>query len=155
MNIKLIIGLITVIIVVIAAVFLTQGLFSGQLFGRSAKVTIKDQTFTVPVATSEKDLQMGLSKKKSIGEKSGLLFTFDKEDYYPFWMKEMQFPIDIIFIRNNRIVTIYTNVQPPKDKEENLPIYKPEEPADSVLEVKANTAEKYNFKKGDEVIIKS
>ena len=80
-----------------------------------------------------------------------MLFPFEKADYYSFWMKNMKFPIDIIYINKNHIVTIHQNIKPPKTKEESLPIYKPEDPSDTVLEINAGLSEKYKFKKGDTV----
>lgn len=151
---KLILGLVTVVIVVVIAVLLTQGVFAN-IFGKTTNVTIHDKTYKVNVAQTQEEKEIGLSKKKSLSDNGGMLFTFDTPDYYPFWMKQMQMPIDIVYIRENKVVTIYANVQPPKDQNETPTIYKPEEPADAVLELKANTVEKNNIKKGDEVVIKS
>ena len=68
-------------------------------------------------------------------------------------MHEMRFPLDIIFIRQNTIVAIFENLPYPKSKEETLPVYKPEKPADSVLEINGGLSKKYGFKAGDHVNI--
>lgn len=151
---KLIVGLFTVLIATIIAIAISQGYFKGGPFAQNATVTIGKQNFKAALATSSKDKQVGLSGKTSLPQDEGMLFTFDKPDFYAFWMKEMKFPIDIIFIKENKIVTIHPNVQPPASKEENPPIYKPEEPADTVLEINAGLSQKNNFKKGDQVTIK-
>ena len=61
----------------------------------------------------------------------------------------MQFPIDIIFLNDNKIVTIYDNIQPPVDKTSPLPLYHPKTPADKVLETKAGLSDKLKLKEGD------
>jgi uncharacterized protein len=83
-----------------------------------------------------------------------MLFVFDKADYYSFWMKNMKFPIDIIFIRGDKIVSISKNAVAPKSADASLPIYKPEAPVDKVLEINSGLSDKHNIKKGDKVEIK-
>lgn len=125
-----------------------------QKTGRTTKVTIKEHEFLASVAKTNTEKEIGLSNKTSLTDDAGTLFIFEKSDYYPFWMKNMKFPIDIIFINNNRIVTIFLNQKVPNPNE-NIPIVKPEEPSDMVLEINANLSNKYNFKKGDEVKIEN
>lgn len=149
---KLIVGLFTVLIAIIIAVAISQGYLNP--FGKNATVTIGKQTFKTTIATSDKDKQIGLSNKTTLPQDGGMLFTFTKPDYYAFWMKEMKFPIDIIFIKDSKIVTIFPNVPVPASADENPPIYKPEEPADTVLEINAGLSQKNNFQKGDAVTIK-
>lgn len=123
-------------------------------FANNKEVGINNHVFKVSIAQTSEEKQIGLSNKSSLPQDQGMLFPFEKEGFYSFWMRDMKFPIDIIYIRKNKIVTIYQNVQPPKIKEENIPLYKPEEPADKVLEINAGLSQKYGFKKGDEVKIK-
>lgn len=129
--------------------------FLTNLLPKKTTVTIDKQTFSVSVAKSNLDKEKGLSNQSSLPQNQGMLFPFEKEDYYAFWMRNMKFAIDIIFINKNHIVTIYQNVQPPKSASEGLLIYKTEEPANMVLEINAGLSQKYNFKKGDEVKIEN
>lgn len=122
-------------------------------FTKTATAKIKNQAFRLYAAESPKEKEVGLSDKNSMPQDYGMLFAFETPDYYSFWTRDMKFPIDIIFIQDNHIVTIYSNIQPPKSKDESLAIYKPEEPANAVLEINAGLAQKYDFKKGDEVKI--
>jgi uncharacterized membrane protein (UPF0127 family) len=133
--------------------------FSGQLGAKSptvtpgTSVTIDKQTFKTTVVKTQQDQEIGLSKYTSLPQDQGMLFVFNEETYPSFWMKDMKFAIDIIFINNDKIVSIAENVQPPKNKEETLPIYQPEGPVDSVLEINAGLAKKYSIKKGATVKI--
>ncbi len=117
-----------------------------------ATVSINDHTFQVEIATTSASQQLGLSGRKSLGQDRGLLFLFDKPDYYSFWMKDMLFPIDIIYIDNEKVVSIIHEAQPPKTA--NPEIFQPDAPSDSVLEINAGLAKKYTIKKGDTVTVK-
>ena len=122
-----------------------------SLLEKNSIITINNRTFELRVADSQKEKEIGLSATKSLQENQGMIFIFDKPDYYPFWMKNMTIPIDIIYINNDKIVTIINNAPPPKNQDENLTIYIPTEPSSKVLEIKAGLSKTYNFKKGDEV----
>lgn len=141
-----------ILFVLLAAFVLSQNYVQNlSFFQKTPKAVINNRTFNLLLAKTDKEKRIGLSEKKSLPENSGMLFVFEKPDYYSLWMKEMQFPIDIIFIKENKIVTIYASLKPPKTQDESLPIYKPAEPADMVLEINSGLAQKYNLKKGDEV----
>jgi len=127
----------------------------GIISLKTPTATINNHTFKLEIAKTPKEKEIGLSAKKTLEKDFGLLFPFEKPGYYSFWMKSMQFPIDIIFIKNNRIVTIHKDVKPPKGLNENLSIYNSSEPADTVLEINAGLSEKYNFKENDLVEIKN
>jgi len=120
----------------------------------ASKIAFKNQTYAVELAKTPKDQQLGLSGRKSLPQDQGMLFVFTTAAKYPFWMKEMNFPLDMIFIKDNKIVTIFTNVPVPKDpKATNIPVYTPTQPANYVLEINAGQVKKYNFKNGDTVKI--
>jgi uncharacterized membrane protein (UPF0127 family) len=93
---------------------------------------------------------LGLSGHAPLAEDEGMLFIFDEASVYPFWMKDMLFPIDIIWIdANSRISYIESAVTPdtyPK-------VFAPDAPALYTLEVKSGTAERLGFKIGDAVRI--
>lgn len=116
---------------------------------------INGHVFNLTIANSPKEKEIGLSETKSLPENQGMLFPFEKPGYYSFWMKDMTFPIDIIYINGQEIVTIKNNVFPPKNPTESLVIYTPLKSSDKVLEISAGLSEKYNFKKGDKVQIEN
>lgn len=65
------------------------------------------------VARTAKEREAGLSGRSGLGDDEGMLFVFDQPGYYPFWMKEMKFPIDIIWISEDlEIVDISSNLSP-------------------------------------------
>jgi uncharacterized protein len=113
---------------------------------------IGNRNFKLYVAETNKDKEVGLSKYDKLNDDQGMLFDFGSDGYYSFWMKKMKFPIDIIYINDNKIVTIHKNVSPPKNEEE-LKVYTSDEPADRVIEVKAGITQRYNLKEGDSVTL--
>lgn len=135
------------------------GLASWYFFGfnriyyKKGVVYINNYKFNVDIADNTSKRAKGLSSRKSLAENEGMLFLFDKFGNYGFWMKDMLFPIDIIWIKNDKIIDITYNVLPEPEKSIfNLTVYYPQEAVDKVLEINAGLAKKYNFKIGDKVI---
>ena len=84
-----------------------------------------------------------------------MLFVYTNKERFPFWMRNMHFPIDILWIDDRTIVDISKNV-PASDKPVNqLPIYHPTTPVDKVLELPAGTVDRVGIVIGDKVVIKS
>ncbi len=116
-------------------------------------VVINGKYFNTEAVKTDKQKEVGLSKYNKIANNFGMLFPYQTEGYYAFWMKNMKFPIDIIYIRKNKISTIFKNVDFPKSQDEQLIKYTPNEPSDLVFEINAGLSSKYNFKRGDSVKI--
>ena len=81
-----------------------------------------------------------------------MLFIFADKQVRQFWMKDMHFPLDMIWIDGDTIVDISENVPPPGAGEEPVIVY-PKAPVDKVLEVNAGEVEKYGLKSGQRVVI--
>ncbi len=128
-------------------------LFSISLFAYAntdaKKVCIKQVCVEAEIADSAPKQAKGLMHREGLSDKEGMLFIFDKEDIYTFWMKNMQFALDIIWINQNKeIVDINTNVLPCGASCENII---PREEAKYVLEVCAGFVERNQIKIGDKV----
>lgn len=116
------------------------------------KVCIKDICVQAEIADSESKQMRGLMYRHSLGWKSGMLFIFDKEARYSFWMKNMSIPLDIIWIGGNKkIVDITKNVLPCKEQGECGSII-PALEVKYVLEVNSGFAEQNKIKVGDKVV---
>jgi len=117
------------------------------------EIVVSGRTLQVEIADNQEKRTNGLSKRNILGPNEGMLFIFESKDIYPsFWMKDMTFPIDIIWINDdkitdiNRVVDIQANVPDSK-----LKLYSPAKPVDYVLEVNAGFCTKYGIKVGDSV----
>ncbi len=103
------------------------------------------RAITAELAVSPEQRQTGLMFRDKINPDQGMLFLFEREGRHSFWMKNMQFAIDILWLdRDKRIVHIEKSVPPCES--ENCPSYAPETPALYVLELAAGCAELYDLK---------
>ncbi len=151
-TILIITALLVFIFVVIAVIILTNpGYFTSGL--EKGKVIINGKTINVELAKTPEQLIAGLSNRKSLKQNSGMLFVFPDKRYRSFWMKDMQFPLDMIWIDDNKIIGIQANVPVATVDEANLPLYRSDSEVNYVLELNGGAAEKNNFKVGDEVKI--
>lgn len=153
-NLLIIIGLLLLLGV---AFYFTQktitgGSFSPFRLSKPAKAVIKDHTFSLLVAKTEKEKEIGLSGKKSLAKDSGMIFPYETKTTPTFWMRNMEFPIDIVFIRDGKIVTLYKDVKPATSNQ-NLQLYQPTQPIDNVIEINAGLSDQYGIKEGDTVSV--
>ena len=103
----------------------------------------------VEIADTQEKKEKGLSNRESLGERRGMLFLFEKSGRYGFWMKEMNFAIDIIWIdKNKSVVEITTNVDPKTFPE----IFYPKETIQYVIESQAGFTEVNEIQLGDKIL---
>src|SRR3990167_982884 len=106
------------------------------------------QNVRVEIADTPAERELGLSGRERLGEKEGMIFVFDSPGRHAFWMKDMLFPLDIIWLDENlKVIYIKKDARPESYPE----IFLPGEDAKYVLEVVAGFADKYNLKEGDGV----
>lgn len=76
-------------------------------------ISFADNNISAEVARSEADKSKGLGGRGSIGEPGAMLFVYDNPQNLCFWMKDMRFPIDIIWLdANKKIIKIEEAVSP-------------------------------------------
>jgi uncharacterized membrane protein (UPF0127 family) len=105
---------------------------------------------TVEVADTKSSRELGLSGRPSMGKEEGMLFVFDVPGRYGFWMKDMLFPLDIVWINQNGfVVEVERNAKP-----ESYPkTYMNASPASYVLELNSGIAEEQGIFIGSKVKI--
>lgn len=149
---KFILGFITfIILLALVVVFIS---LKGELFAKKAIATFGKQKVTLEIADSLEEQEKGLSGRKFLAENRGMIFVFERPGIQSFWMRGMNFPLDIIFLRGNKIVTIYKNVPAPASKDE-IPsaYYQPTSPSDKVIELNAGMADKFDLNVGDTITL--
>lgn len=114
---------------------------------KSEEIKINGKIIKVEIADIQEKRIQGLSGRQSLPENQGMLFVFNTSDHYSFWMKDMNFDLDFVWIKGDEVVEITRNVrpedyQPPKSLSSKNKINK-------VLELNAGVAEKLNIKVGD------
>jgi uncharacterized membrane protein (UPF0127 family) len=114
-----------------------------------AWVEIGSQRVAVELAESPAEQNKGLGYRDALAWNSGMYFPYKRAAFYSFWMKGMRFPIDIVWIRQGRIVDLHRDV--PFEPDGNGPTLRPREIVDAVLEVPAGYAVASGWRVGDRV----
>ncbi len=122
---------------------------SEPILGTTGEITIKGTTWSVEIANNDASRAQGLSNRKTLFNKKGMLFVFDKLAQQSFWMKDMLIPIDMIFFDDNwKIVLIESDL----DSNSFPNTYGGAVKSQYVLETNANEANIYNLQVGDQAI---
>lgn len=146
----------TIFSVVALFALVLGGLFVLPIYRKEyTKIEINNLTLLVEIASSPQARITGLSGRAGMAELEGMLFLFDREDYHAIWMKNMLFPLDILWIKHGRVVDMEEEAPAPVGGTSDalLPVYKPDVTAEFVLELKSGFAKKYDVRIGDEVKI--
>ena len=151
---KTLLAVLVVVLAILATIMFTRNLAGKSALPflanpHTASLHVANQSISLEVANNQANQQKGLSDRDTLASNAGMLFTFTKPDYYAFWMKNMKFPLDFLFLNNKRVVTIYDHVPYPLSVTADLPEYKPEQPADMVIELPAGKVQALGIKKGD------
>jgi uncharacterized membrane protein (UPF0127 family) len=115
----------------------------------SPNVTIGSTIYHVEIADTPALQAHGLSDRSALKGNAGMLFIFPQKGRDEFWMKDMHFPLDFVWIDGSTIVDLTENVPSPRAGELNLPIYQPRQAVDKVLEINAGEVTKHGFTIGD------
>ncbi|MCX7779101.1 MAG: DUF192 domain-containing protein [Patescibacteria group bacterium] len=113
----------------------------------------RNYCFEVELARTPAEQMKGLMFRRKLDQNKGMLFIFDQEAYYSFWMKNTLLPLDIIWLNQNQEVVFISHQSQPC-LENFCPIITPEKKAKYVLEINGGMAEKMNLKNGDRFIFK-
>ena len=111
-------------------------------------VKIAGQVIKVDLALTKEALAQGLSGRSGLKENEGMLFIFDNPDTYSFWMKDMNFPIDIIWIDETMKITYIKKDARPELYPET---YGPKDASKYILEVVSGFSDENNLKEEDRV----
>lgn len=129
--------------------FIPQPATLKQLQIGSAKLKVE-------IADTQEKRSKGLGGRENLATDAGMLFIFPVADKHPFWMKGLSFPLDFIWIKDDKVVDLLQNITPPAlgQKDETLPIYQSRVDVDKVLEVNGGVIQRLNIKVGDTIKIK-
>lgn len=111
------------------------------------EIRIGENVFQAEIADTPFKRSRGLSGRKNLCEDCAMLFLFSESGKFSFWMKDMEFDLDIIWIARNEIAHIAKNVSRIKEFERINPRIE----ADKVLEINAGLADSLDIKVGDKM----
>lgn len=132
-------------ILVIAAISVSYLVFQPR---NTVRITIDGVTLSVDLATTPAEQQKGLSDRSSMASDHGMLFIFQSEDYWSFWMYEMKFPLDMIWFNSSRQAVFFEQDLPPCNPTV-CPVFTPPAKAMYVLEVNAGFIAAHRVSLGD------
>lgn len=145
------IGTIKIVLLIVGVMFL--GVFLWNRVYSSAIIELGGERFEVRIADNRDKRAKGLGDSKPLEKNEGMLFVFETAGKYQFWMKDLSYPLDIIWVAGGTIVDIAPRVAPPiaGESPESYRKYAPRLPADRVIEVAAGTVDRLGIKIGDSV----
>ncbi len=138
----------TKILLLFILFFSVAGCSSSSVYDNYIEINNKKINL-IGVADNSDLSYMGLSFRESICENCGMLFPFEEKSEKTFVMRDMLFPLDIIWISDDIIVKIDKNLPPEGSNPKNF--YKSETPVNFVLEVNGGFTDDYNIGVGDKV----
>ncbi|MDR4491035.1 MAG: DUF192 domain-containing protein [Candidatus Nitrosocosmicus sp.] len=121
----------------------------------SSTVRIDDMNITAILALTPEEQSTGLAIKETMKENEGMLFVFDTPKKYSFWMKDMKFPIDIIWLDSKKKIVHIEDRLEPCVFLLLCPSYAPTTDSLYVLEVVSNFTNKHEVRIGDQVLFDS
>lgn len=126
---------------------IVEVIFNSNEEIKEGQESIKVEVVNTPASTTQ-----GLSGRDEIGV-DGMLFIFPTSENRYFWMKNMKFDLDIVWLNDKKVLSISRNVPKPEENtpDNRLETYSPDENVDMVLEIYSNDSEKYKINPGDVV----
>jgi uncharacterized membrane protein (UPF0127 family) len=114
--------------------------------------SLKGQTIRLLVADTPARQNLGLGKRDNLNGYDGMLFTFPEAKQYGFVMREMRFPLDIVWFNKGKVVDIAPNLPiEPGVAETDLRVYYPRDVANAVIEFPAGWAAQHSLTIGEEL----
>lgn len=138
-------------LLLVAAIIILS--FGGRIYAAwwsKGIVSIGGQEVKVLIADTDKHRFRGWSNEKNMGKYGGMLFVYPTAGQHAMVMRDMNFPLDMIWINGNEIVDMAPNLQPePGRAEAQLTVYFARLPSNLVMELPAGFIEKNRLKIGD------
>ncbi len=139
------------IVIILVAILLTMGLFD-KFYSAPKTININGHEYNVEIVNTPAKMSKGLSDREGMAENEAMLFLFKDKDFRSFWMKDMNFPIDLLWIDGNLIVGWEENMPVQHDvSEDRLKKYRSLQPVDTILELPAGAIKKLELEKGQTI----
>lgn len=121
------------------------------VFKQKSYICCNNECFEIELAKTEHEKAQGLMYRETLEEKKGMIFIYEEEKKYSFWMKNTLIPLDMIWINNN--LTIVDIKQANPCKKDPCSSFIPKENAQYVLELNQGISQKYGIHIGDQCIL--
>ncbi len=137
-------ALIAFVMILLGFFLIASRFFSDVDRGNTKSVQIGNDVYVLEIADTDALRKKGLGGRDSLCETCGMLFVFEQPDRYAFWMKDMRFPLTLIWLAGDRVVFVARDISPDFSS-----VIDPPASADRVIEINADRAVDLN--PGDQV----
>lgn len=120
---------------------------SNNMIFEETSVLIGEAAFRVEVADTPEAQGRGLAGREMLAPDRGMVFVFRAAGVHRFTMSGMRFPLDFIWIRENRVIGVTENAAA------GVASIDPPGVVDTVLEINAGKAAEFGIEAGDAVVI--
>ena len=115
------------------------------------EIKFKDVVLKIETVTTSQAMAKGLGGRDILCQNCGMLFEYPDYQIRHFWMKDMKFPLDVLWLAGNRVVGLQENI-PIKTNNGQVVRFQSNAPSDMVLEVNAGWIRSQGVKTGDMVV---
>lgn len=134
-------------LIVSLAVIVGGAFLWWQMDQDQASLQLHGQRYRISVMRTDAELQKGLSGTDSLPDGQAMVFVFPHDDKWGIWMKDMKYPIDIVWLDSDRtVVHMVKNAQPSSYPDTT---FKPDVDSRYVIELPSGTIERTGIAKGD------
>ncbi len=141
--------ILTLTVLCAAIAFLTLALHSASKTDDHREIKVGATAFRVRIADSTAEQMQGLSGVERLDDDEGMLFVFPDTAPRQFWMKDMRFPLDVLWIADGVVADISHSVPAPTAAD--IPRMGTELEVNQVLEIRGGTARRLGISVGDRV----
>lgn len=144
---KKVLAFLSIVILLGIAYYVYQSLAGPRLFKdlERRRISIGGRKYALYIADTEQRRLMGLSGINDMPFNQGMLFIFENPDTYGFWMKDMNFPLDFVYIKDSKVIELKENIAPGTFPQ----IFYPLAPIDAVVEFHAGQIQQSDVHIGD------
>ncbi len=137
----------------LVCIFFLSACGQKSLIFEQQTYNLAGEDFVLDLAKTPEQYRQGLSNRASLEQNQGMLFIYSEKQNLAFWMKEMNFDIDLIWLIDGKIMAYIENMPKPVENTalKDLPSYTSPMPINQVLELPAGTIERLKLEVGQQL----
>ncbi len=132
-------------LIILALILLYPSISFAKEKAQYIQAKIGNKTYLLEISDTISKRTQGLSDRDKLNKNQGMLFVFSSINKHSFWMKDMHFPLDLIYLKNNKVIDIDEKVS------NSIPIisFSAAKPFNRVIELNAGEIYKNKIRPGD------
>lgn len=140
----------------LAFILLLSACGQKSLIFEKQTYNLAGEDFVLDLAKTPEQYRQGLSNRTSLEQNQGMLFIYSEKQNLSFWMKEMNFDIDLVWLNDGKIMAYIENMPKPAENTalKDLLLYTSPMPVNQVLELPAGTISRLKLAVGQQLLNK-